>query len=89
MLEDAATLRHADRKREKNKRGGNNGRTEQNRKTEGRKEGKREAMTEFQWRIKKDPEGHPKGREDDQREALTVGGDLNSHKFYINHQGFF
>lgn len=33
----------------------------------------------------KDPEDHPKGREHDQREALTVGGDLNSHKFYMKH----
>lgn len=42
----------------------------------------------FHWRIKNYPEGHPRGRKHDQREALTVGGDLNSHKLYMNYQGF-
>lgn len=65
----------------------NNGRRgEQNRKTEGRK--RKGNDRQFHWRIKKDPEGHPKGGKDDQREAVTVGGDLNSHKFYMNYQGF-
>lgn len=61
----------------------NNGRREQNGKTEGRK--RRRGGRQLHGRIKRSPEGRPKGRKDDQREALTVGADLNSHKFYRNY----
>lgn len=61
MLGDAATPRHGDQKREKNKRGGNNERTEQTRKTEGRKEGKREATTDsFTGGLRRTPRAIPK-----------------------------
>lgn len=63
---------NVDHKREKN----NRWKTTEGRKRlgqwrEGRR-GNREA-TIFHWRIKNYPEGHPRGRKDDQREALTVG----------------
>lgn len=61
----------------------NNGRTEQNKKTG---EGRGKAKRQFHWRIKKEPLGHPQGRKDDQREAMTVVGDSSSHKFYMNYQ---
>lgn len=54
-------------------------------KTEGRK--RRSDGRQLHWRIKMDPEGHPQGRKDDQREAVTVGGSLNPHKLYMNYPG--
>lgn len=54
-------------------------------KTEGRT--RRSDGRQFHWRIKMDPEGRPQGREDDQREAVTVGGSLNPHKLYMNYPG--
>lgn len=41
----------------------------------------------FTGGLEMDPEGHPQGRKDDQREAVTVGGSLNPHKLYMNYPG--
>lgn len=52
-------------------------------KNRGREE---EDSRQFHRRIKMDPEGQPQGRKDDQREAVTVGGNLNPQKFYMNYE---
>lgn len=41
----------------------------------------------FTGGLEMDPEGHPQGRKDDQREVVTVGGSLNPHKLYMNYPG--
>lgn len=54
-------------------------------KTEGRT--RRSDGRQLHRRIKMDPEGRPQGRQDDQREAVTVSGSLNPLKLYMNYPG--